>query len=58
MIDSAIRHDSGISGFFAAGNVIDRLDQISVAMGHGAMAAAHAHNWRCEPDRYSLQAKT
>ncbi len=49
--------DSGVPGFFAAGDVVDGLDQISVAMGHGAMAATHAHNWLREQDRHSLQAK-
>jgi thioredoxin reductase (NADPH) len=49
--------DSGIPGFFAAGDVVDGLDQISVAMGHGAMAATHAHNWLREQDRHSLQVK-
>lgn len=50
--------DSGVPGFFAAGDVVDGLDQISVAMGHGAMAATHAHNWLREQDQHSLQAKT
>jgi thioredoxin reductase (NADPH) len=50
--------DSGASGFFAAGDVVDGLDQISVAMGHGAMAATNAHNWLREQDRHTLQAKS
>jgi thioredoxin reductase (NADPH) len=49
--------DSGIPGFFAAGDVVEGLDQISVAMGHGAMVATHAHNWLREQDQHSLQAK-
>ncbi len=32
-------------GVFAAGDVVEGLDQISVAMGHGAIAATRAHNW-------------
>ncbi|MFM6854480.1 MAG: NAD(P)/FAD-dependent oxidoreductase [Sphingopyxis sp.] len=32
-------------GFFAAGDVVAGLDQISVAMGHGAIAATKAHAW-------------
>lgn len=49
--------DSGVPGFFAAGDVVAGLDQISVAMGHGAMAATNAHNWLREQDRHTLQAK-
>ncbi|MCK9513978.1 MAG: NAD(P)/FAD-dependent oxidoreductase [Pigmentiphaga sp.] len=47
--------DSGIPGFFAAGDVVEGLDQISVAMGHGALAATKAHNWLREQDRHTLQ---
>ena len=32
-------------GLFCAGDIVDGLDQISVAMGHGAIAATKAHNW-------------
>jgi thioredoxin reductase (NADPH) len=32
-------------GLFCAGDVVDGLDQISVAIGHGAVAATRAHNW-------------
>lgn len=49
--------DSGVPGFFAAGDVLEGLDQISVAMGHGASAATNAHNWLREQDRHTLQAK-
>lgn len=48
--------DSGIPGFFAAGDVVEGLDQISVAMGHGALAATKAHNWLREQDGHTLQA--
>lgn len=48
--------DSGVPGFFAAGDIVDGLDQISVAMGHGAQAATNAHNWLREQDRHTLQA--
>ena len=48
--------DSGVPGFFAAGDVVAGLDQISVAMGHGALAATKAHNWLRDQDRHSLQA--
>jgi len=50
--------DSGVPGFFAAGDVVEGLDQISVAMGHGALAATRAHNWLREQDRHTLQTKT
>jgi len=49
--------DSGFPGFFGAGDVVEGLDQISVAMGHGAQAATKAHNWLREQDRETLQAK-
>lgn len=47
--------DSGVPGFFAAGDVVEGLDQISVAMGHGAQAATKAHNWLRDQDQHSLQ---
>ena len=49
--------DSGFPGFFAAGDVVEGLDQISVAMGHGAQAATEAHNWLRGQDQETLQAK-
>jgi thioredoxin reductase (NADPH) len=48
---------SGVPGFFAAGDVVEGLDQISVAMGHGAMAGTNAHNWLREQDGHVLQAR-
>jgi thioredoxin reductase (NADPH) len=45
-----------VPGVFAAGDVVEGLDQISVAMGHGALAATSAHNWLREQDRQTLQA--
>lgn len=50
-------NDSGVAGFFAAGDVTEGLDQISVAMGHGAVAATNAHNWLREQDSHTLQAE-
>lgn len=47
---------SSVPGFFAAGDVVAGLDQISVAMGHGALAATKAHNWLRDQDHHSLQA--
>lgn len=37
-------------GVFAAGDVVEGLDQISVAMGHGAVAATRMHNALRERD--------
>lgn len=34
-----------VAGLYCAGDIVDGLDQISVAMGHGAVAATRAHNW-------------
>ncbi|CAN7577443.1 NAD(P)/FAD-dependent oxidoreductase [Phenylobacterium sp. LjRoot219] len=44
-----------LPGLYAAGDVVDALDQISVAIGHGAIAATHAHNWLREQDGRMLQ---
>ncbi len=49
--------DSGVPGFVAAGDVVEGLDQISVAMGHGAMAATNVHNWLRAQDQHTLQHK-
>jgi thioredoxin reductase (NADPH) len=46
--------DSGIPGLLAAGDVIAGLDQISVAMGHGAIAATCIHNWLRARDHQTL----
>lgn len=56
-IPAASVKDSGVPGFYAAGDVVQGLDQISVAMGHGAIAATNAHNWLREQDRHTLQSK-
>lgn len=45
---------SKVPGFFAAGDVLEGLDQISVAMGHGAQAATNVHNWLREQDDHIL----
>ncbi len=49
--------ETGVPGLFAAGDVVEGLDQLSVAMGHGALAATSAHNWLREQDRHTLQAR-
>lgn len=48
--------DSGVEGLFLAGDGLVGLDQISVAMGQGALAATSAHNWLRERDGHVLQA--
>lgn len=37
--------ETNVPGLWCAGDILDGLDQISVAMGHGALAATKAHNW-------------
>lgn len=46
---------TAIEGLYCAGDIVDGLDQISVAMGHGAIAATKAHNWLREIDAHTLQ---
>lgn len=46
---------SPLPGLYAAGDVVEALDQISVAMGHGAVAATQAHNFLRERDGHVLQ---
>jgi thioredoxin reductase (NADPH) len=45
-----------VDGLFCAGDLVDGLDQISVAMGHGAVAATRAHNWLRERDGHTVDA--
>jgi thioredoxin reductase (NADPH) len=42
-----------VPGLYAAGDVVAGLDQISVATGHGAIAATKAHNWMREQELIS-----
>ena len=41
---------TAIPGLYSAGDIIDGLDQINVAIAHGAIAATKAHNWLREQD--------
>ena len=43
-------------GVFCTGDLIEGLDQISVAMGQGAVAATRAHNWLREQDGQTTDA--
>lgn len=45
-----------VPGLFGAGDIVEGLDQITVAMGHGAIAATRAHNWLREQDGHTLPA--
>ncbi len=47
---------AGVDGLFGAGDIVEGLDQISVAMGHGAIAATRAHNWLRERDGQAMPA--
>ena len=50
--------ESRVEGVFAAGDLVEGLDQISVAMGHGALAATKAHNWLREQEQATLRSRT
>lgn len=41
---------TSVPGVWAAGDVVVGLDQISVAMGHAAVAATAIHNWLPKPE--------
>ena len=43
-LDSGAHFETSAPGFFAAGDIVRGLDQISVAMGHGAIAATGVHS--------------
>ena len=45
---------SSVSGIYAAGDIVMALDQISVAMGHAAIAATTLHNDLRQHDGHSL----
>lgn len=46
--------DGLLSGVYAAGDLIEGLDQISVATGQGAMAATRLHNRLREQDGHVM----
>jgi thioredoxin reductase (NADPH) len=47
---------AGIEGLYGAGDLVEGLDQISVAMGQGAVAATRAHNGLRERDGHTAAA--
>lgn len=46
--------DGLLPGLYAAGDVVAGLDQISVAIGQGALAATRLHNWLRDTDGHML----
>lgn len=46
--------DGLLPGVYAAGDVLEGLDQISVATGQGAMAATRLHNWLREQEGHVM----
>lgn len=48
--------ETAVPGLYCAGDLVDGLDQISVAMGHGAVAATKAHNWLRDYDGETAEA--
>jgi thioredoxin reductase (NADPH) len=57
--DGGLPTDQGqrtmVEGVYAAGDLVEGLDQISVAIGHGAIAVTKAHNRLRELDGDTLQ---
>lgn len=49
--------ETNVPGLWCAGDIVDGLDQISVAMGHGAIAATKAHNWLRDRDEQTIQSQ-
>jgi len=47
---------TNVAGVYCAGDLVEGLDQIAVAMGQGAVAATRAHNWLRERDRQTAVA--
>lgn len=54
-VDARSPLGTDVPGLYCAGDIVDGLDQISVAMGHGAVAATRAHNWLRERDGKTLK---
>ena len=47
---------TAVEGVYCAGDLVEGLDQISVAMGQGAVAATRAHNWLRECEGQTAEA--
>lgn len=57
-VDAGAPFASPIPGLYSAGDIVEGLDQINVAIAHGAIAATKAHNWLREQDGETLDALT
>lgn len=55
-VDEGSIFQTPIKGLYCVGDLVEGLDQISVAMGHGAIAATKAHNWLREQDGQTVKA--
>lgn len=44
-VDAHAPYGTAVPGLYCVGDIVDGLDQVSVAMGHGAVAATRAHNY-------------
>jgi thioredoxin reductase (NADPH) len=44
-VDARAPYGTAVPGLYCVGDIVDGLDQVSVAMGHGAVAATRAHNY-------------
>ena len=49
-LDAQTPFETQIPGLYSAGDIVEGLDQINVAIAHGAIAATKAHNWLRERD--------
>jgi thioredoxin reductase (NADPH) len=49
-LDAQTPFETQIPGLYSAGDIVEGLDQINVAIAHGAIAATKAHNWLRECD--------
>jgi thioredoxin reductase (NADPH) len=53
-VDARAPYGTSVAGLYCAGDIVDGLDQISVAMGQGAIAATRAHNYLRQRDAQTL----
>ena len=49
-LDAQTPFETQVPGLYSAGDIVEGLDQINVAIAHGAIAATKAHNWLRERD--------
>ena len=55
-VDATSPSGTNIPGLFCAGDVVEGLDQITVAIGQGAVAATKAHNWLRDREGETVEA--